>query len=163
MSAVRQMNEISDFQFGKPQTPTMTTLISDPGSVSASARGIAERFRAVYESNPRRIFRAPGRVNLIGEHTDYNDGFVMPAAIEFYSHPAVGKRADRTLSGKRERCGDRSRRWSGGGALTQVLTKGGTIKVPAETVLTFQLDKPVKIVRRSDVCVRTQPIVPEPA
>jgi hypothetical protein len=35
---------------------------------------------------------------------------------------------------------------AGGGALTQVLTKGGSIKVPAETVLTFQLDKPVKIV-----------------
>jgi len=35
---------------------------------------------------------------------------------------------------------------AGGGALTQVLTKGGAIKVPAETVLTFQLDKPVKIV-----------------
>jgi hypothetical protein len=35
---------------------------------------------------------------------------------------------------------------AGGGALTQVLTKGGAIKVPAETVLTFELDKPVKIV-----------------
>jgi hypothetical protein len=35
---------------------------------------------------------------------------------------------------------------AGGGALTQILTKGGSIKVPAETVLTFQLDKPVKIV-----------------
>ena len=37
---------------------------------------------------------------------------------------------------------------AGGGALTQVLTKGGSIKVPSETVLTFQLDKPVKIVQR---------------
>ena len=36
---------------------------------------------------------------------------------------------------------------AGGGALTQVLTKGGSIKVPAETVLTFQLDKPVKILQ----------------
>lgn len=36
---------------------------------------------------------------------------------------------------------------AGGGALTQILTKGGSIKVPAETVLTFQLDKPVKIVQ----------------
>jgi len=35
---------------------------------------------------------------------------------------------------------------AGGGALTQILTKGGSIKVPAETVLTFQLDRPVKIV-----------------
>jgi len=34
---------------------------------------------------------------------------------------------------------------AGGGALTQILTKGGSIKVPAETVLTFQLDKPVRI------------------
>ena len=34
---------------------------------------------------PPRLFRAPGRVNLIGEHTDYNDGFVMPAAIDFFT------------------------------------------------------------------------------
>src|SRR5262245_66306055 len=34
---------------------------------------------------PPRLFRAPGRVNLIGEHTDYNDGFVMPVAIDFFT------------------------------------------------------------------------------
>ena len=44
-----------------------------------------------------RIFRAPGRVNLIGEHTDYNDGFVMPAAIGFYTWIAAAKREDRIL------------------------------------------------------------------
>jgi galactokinase len=44
-----------------------------------------------------RAFRAPGRVNLIGEHTDYNDGFVMPAAIGFSTFVTVAAREDRRL------------------------------------------------------------------
>jgi len=58
---------------------------------------IGERFRTRYGGVPR-VYRAPGRVNLIGEHTDYNDGFAMPAAIEFYCWVAVGPRDDRHLS-----------------------------------------------------------------
>ncbi len=76
----------------------MSTLISEPDSASASARAAAQRFKAVYGIHPRGLFRAPGRVNLIGEHTDYNDGFVMPAAIDCYAYAAVGERSDRTLA-----------------------------------------------------------------
>jgi galactokinase len=47
-------------------------------------------------TNPR-VYRAPGRVNLIGEHTDYNEGFVMPAAIGFDCWVAAGPREDRKL------------------------------------------------------------------
>ena len=57
---------------------------------------LGERFKNLYGTPPR-IFRAPGRVNLIGEHTDYNDGFVMPCAIGFSAHVAVSPRAGSKL------------------------------------------------------------------
>jgi galactokinase len=53
-------------------------------------------FTVRYGAEPH-IFRAPGRVNLIGEHTDYNAGFVMPAAIKFYTTVAIAPRTDRSL------------------------------------------------------------------
>lgn len=42
-------------------------------------------------------FQAPGRVNLIGEHTDYNDGFVLPCAIDYQTAISAAPRADRTV------------------------------------------------------------------
>ncbi|HYB60833.1 MAG TPA: galactokinase [Methylomirabilota bacterium] len=51
------------------------------------------RFREKFGTDAQ-VYRAPGRVNLIGEFTDFNDGFVMPAAIGFYCWVAIGPRAD---------------------------------------------------------------------
>jgi galactokinase len=59
-------------------------------------RELAQQFEVRFGNAPR-IFRAPGRVNLIGEHTDYNEGFVMPAAVEFSSLVAISPRPDRKL------------------------------------------------------------------
>jgi galactokinase len=57
---------------------------------------IATTFRREFHSEPE-IFSAPGRVNLIGEHTDYNQGFVLPSAIGFYVRIAISPRADSKL------------------------------------------------------------------
>ena len=55
---------------------------------------LARRFEQAFGAAPALIARAPGRVNLIGEHTDYNDGFVLPAAIGVESRIAASPRGD---------------------------------------------------------------------
>jgi len=61
-----------------------------------SAGTMREKFRDRFGTTAS-VYRAPGRVNLIGEHTDYNDGFVLPAAIGFSCWVACGARNDRKL------------------------------------------------------------------
>jgi galactokinase len=60
--------------------------MNDPAALRAA-------HQARYESDPL-IFAAPGRVNLIGEHTDYAEGFVMPVAIDFATLAAISPRID---------------------------------------------------------------------
>ncbi|QYK53161.1 MAG: galactokinase [Fimbriimonadaceae bacterium] len=51
-------------------------------SLKVNLDHIYELFRATYSTEPSIVVHAPGRINLIGEHTDYNDGFVLPCAID---------------------------------------------------------------------------------
>ncbi|MGL5488713.1 MAG: galactokinase [Shewanella sp.] len=55
---------------------------------------VSELFNRHYGQSPGLTVRAPGRVNLIGEHTDYNDGFVLPCAIDYETCIAAGYRDD---------------------------------------------------------------------
>jgi len=64
--------------------------------MSVEARDVAQEFGLRF-GRPAVVSRAPGRVNLIGEHTDYNDGFVMPAALDFATLVAGAPREDRTI------------------------------------------------------------------
>ncbi|MET8667266.1 galactokinase [Streptomyces tendae] len=63
----------------------------------AVAGTVGERFRELYGAEPEGVWAAPGRVNLIGEHTDYNDGFVMPFALPHQAVAAVSRRDDGVL------------------------------------------------------------------
>jgi galactokinase len=62
---------------------------------------LAQHFRSQFGTDCR-VYRAPGRVNLIGDHTDYNDGYVMPAAIDFHCWIAAQRRSDHKLVIKSE-------------------------------------------------------------
>lgn len=55
---------------------------------------LLDAFRTYFNGKPDFIVRAPGRVNLIGEHTDYNDGFVLPMAIDRAAWIALRRRPD---------------------------------------------------------------------
>lgn len=58
---------------------------------------LEQSFFAYFNAKPEFIVRAPGRVNLIGEHTDYNDGFVLPMAIDRAVWMALTPRTDSTV------------------------------------------------------------------
>src|SRR3977135_1248741 len=61
------------------------------------AADLVAQFKRLFGAEPC-LFRAPGRVNLIGEHTDYNEGFVMPAAINYSTFVAIASREDRIIT-----------------------------------------------------------------
>ncbi|MDN5790309.1 MAG: galactokinase [Micrococcales bacterium] len=61
------------------------------------ATSLVDTFRAAYGADPSGVWSAPGRVNLIGEHTDYNHGLCLPVAIPRRTFVAARRRADRQI------------------------------------------------------------------
>ncbi|HEU4982760.1 MAG TPA: galactokinase [Acidobacteriaceae bacterium] len=117
--------------------------------VSVTNRLHRERF-----GEEPRVFAAPGRVNLIGEHTDYADGFVMPAAIDFATYAAISPRGDGKVIIRSENYGEqvehaaaslpevRAGHWSDYPlGVLHVLREEG-VKIPAFS-MTLQGDVPV--------------------
>jgi galactokinase len=72
----------------------MTNQAENQGRTESLKKSFAER----WSDEKVRLFRAPGRVNLIGEHTDYNDGFVLPIALTYQTVVAAGRRADQQIN-----------------------------------------------------------------
>ena len=66
----------------------------DPGNPSTLAAEVRSAFATAFGSSPEVVGQAPGRVNLIGEHTDYNRGLVLPVALPHATYAAVARRSD---------------------------------------------------------------------
>lgn len=62
-----------------------------------SVQRVSDIFQQIFQGGPEVFIKSPGRVNLIGEHTDYNDGFVMPMALEQGTYLALQSRQDPTV------------------------------------------------------------------
>ena len=69
----------------------------DAGTREGNADALAQTFHRRHGADPDGVFAAPGRVNLIGEHTDYNGGLCLPIALPHATYVAVRRRRDRTL------------------------------------------------------------------
>lgn len=61
-------------------------------------KNVTNAFKYVFKDAPTHLIQAPGRVNLIGEHTDYNDGFVLPSAINYQAIVAAKPRDDQQVN-----------------------------------------------------------------
>ncbi len=69
-------------------------MIKTTENVPSLSHRVKEKFKTSFSVSDPLIVRSPGRVNLIGEHTDYNNGFVLPAAINKAIYMAVSRRSD---------------------------------------------------------------------
>src|SRR3954454_21140362 len=85
--------------------PWMRPMGTSSAADSARAGRVTQRFRTAFGTDPEGIWRAPGRVNLIGDHTDYNGGVVLPGANDPATMAAGAGRPRGVVSGLSEQCG----------------------------------------------------------
>ena len=71
--------------------------MNNTARTGAQAGDLEDRFEATFGAAPDGVWAAPGRVNLIGEHTDYNEGFVLPFAIDRRARTALRLRTDSSI------------------------------------------------------------------
>ena len=82
---------------GTDHTQAAAEQAEPDGGQSVAAHAAAE-FHSLFGRQPTGVWSAPGRVNLIGEHTDYNDGFVLPFALPYRIAVAASARSDGMLA-----------------------------------------------------------------
>lgn len=85
--AAQRLRSVSPVHYRETAAPVVPSL----------QQKVNEAFQRITGHRPSQLVRAPGRVNLIGEHTDYNGGFVLPCAINFETLIAAGPRSDRRV------------------------------------------------------------------
>ncbi|VEG74566.1 galactokinase [Actinomyces slackii] len=78
-------------------TSSSSPVFSPAMEPDEGARAATELFREVFEAEPDGVWSAPGRVNVIGEHTDYNGGLALPIALPHRAYLALRRRDDRTV------------------------------------------------------------------
>jgi galactokinase len=98
----------------RAESPGRPPVIGPPVTAPDSRDRVTGLFTGQFGEQPRGTWHAPGRVNLIGEHTDYNDGFVLPFAIGAGVTAAARRRPDDTL------------------ALASLQADGGEVTVPLD-------------------------------
>ncbi|HHT41370.1 MAG TPA: galactokinase [Actinomyces sp.] len=72
-------------------------IVNEAWSLDEGANRVSDLFEKSFGYSPHAIHSAPGRVNVIGEHTDYNGGYALPMALPHRTFAAVGKRDDRVV------------------------------------------------------------------
>ena len=107
-----------------------------PGAAQPGTADLAARFEQEFGRLPDGVWQAPGRVNLIGEHTDYNEGFVLPFAIDKTARVAIAVRADSTVR-LLSTYGDQGMVSADLGALAAATAKGWT-KYPLGVIWALQ-------------------------